>query len=113
LIPEIALNPTPEALDPTPETLIPTPETRNPEPYLHPTPEILNPEPFIIWRRSCRAKRFRGGLVFKAHRLFYHSTLGSRVIKKKKKRCRAGAGAVVAVVKTVQGYLAHKKTPTP
>ena len=26
-------------------------------------------------------KRFRGGLVFKAHRLVYHSTLGSRVIK--------------------------------
>ena len=29
---------------------------------------------------------FRGGLVFKAHRLVYHSTLGSRVIKKKKKK---------------------------
>ena len=29
--------------------------------------------------------RFRGGLVFKAHRRLYHSTLGSRVIKKKKK----------------------------
>ena len=29
-------------------------------------------------------KRFPGGLVFKAHRLLYHSTLGSRVIKKKK-----------------------------
>ena len=28
-------------------------------------------------------KRFRGGLVFKAHRLVYHSTLGLRVIKKK------------------------------
>jgi len=28
--------------------------------------------------------RFRGGLVFKAHRLVYHSTLGWRVIKKKK-----------------------------
>ena len=30
-------------------------------------------------------QRFRGGLVFKAHRLLYHSTLGVRVIKKKKK----------------------------
>ena len=30
-------------------------------------------------------QRFRGGLVFKAHRLFNHSTLGLRVIKKKKK----------------------------
>jgi len=27
--------------------------------------------------------RFRGGLVFKAHRRLYHSTLGSRVIKKR------------------------------
>ena len=27
-------------------------------------------------------KRFRGGLVFKALRLVYHSTLGSRVMKK-------------------------------
>jgi len=31
-------------------------------------------------------KRFRGGLVFKAHRLAYHSTLGWRVIKEKKKK---------------------------
>jgi len=28
--------------------------------------------------------RFRGGLVFKAHRPVYHSTLDLRVIKKKK-----------------------------
>ena len=28
-------------------------------------------------------ERFRGGLVLKAHRLLYHSTLGLRVIKKK------------------------------
>ena len=31
-------------------------------------------------------KRFRGGLVSKAHRRVYHPTLGSRVIKKKEKR---------------------------
>ena len=31
-------------------------------------------------------QRFRGGLVFKAHRLVYHSTLGLTVIKKKKKK---------------------------
>jgi len=30
-------------------------------------------------------QRFRGGLVLKAHRLFYHSTLGLRVIKKKRR----------------------------
>ena len=35
----------------------------------------------------CRnVERFRGGLVFKAHRLLCLSTLGSRVIKKKKKK---------------------------
>jgi len=30
--------------------------------------------------------RFRGVLVSKAHRLLYYSTLGLRVIKKKKKK---------------------------
>ena len=30
-------------------------------------------------------KQFRGGLVFQAHRLSYHSTLGWRVIKEKNK----------------------------
>jgi len=35
---------------------------------------------------SPHVQRFRGGLVFKAHRLLYHSTLGLRVTKKKKKR---------------------------
>jgi len=34
--------------------------------------------------RVSNVQRFRGGLVFKAHRLVYHSTLGLRVIKKKK-----------------------------
>jgi len=29
-----------------------------------------------------KAQWFRGGLVFKAHRLVYHSTLGLRVVKK-------------------------------
>ena len=31
-------------------------------------------------------KQFRGGLVFKARRLLHQSTLGSRAIKKKKKK---------------------------
>ena len=34
---------------------------------------------------SRNVKRFRREIVFKANRLLYHSTLGSRVIKKKKK----------------------------
>ena len=41
-------------------------------------------------------QRFRGGLVLKAHRLLYHSTLGLRVInkkrKKKKKKKKKGPG---------------------
>jgi hypothetical protein len=42
---------------------------------------------FSIYEQPLRkiVRRFRGGLVFKAHRLLYHLTLGSRVIKKKKK----------------------------
>ena len=35
-------------------------------------------------------KRFKGGLVFKAHRFMFHSTLGSRVTKKKKKKQKIG-----------------------
>ena len=35
-------------------------------------------------------KRSRGGLVFKAHFFVYHSTLGLRVIKKKKKEREEG-----------------------
>ena len=31
-------------------------------------------------------QRFRGGLVFKAHRLEYYSTLGSRVMKRRRKK---------------------------
>ena len=38
-------------------------------------------------------KRFRGWLVFKAHRILYHSILGSRVIKKN--RAVGGAQAVL------------------
>ena len=36
-------------------------------------------------RDTMDVQRFRGGLVFKAHRLLYHSTQGLRVITKKKK----------------------------
>ena len=34
---------------------------------------------------SRNVKQFRGGLAFKAHRLLYHSTLGLRVIKKRRR----------------------------
>jgi len=39
------------------------------------------PMAYRYFRRS--VERFRGGLVFEAHRLLYKSTLGSRVTKKK------------------------------
>ena len=35
---------------------------------------------------SRNVEQFRGGLVSKAHKLLYHSTLGLRVIKNKKKK---------------------------
>ena len=44
---------------------------------------------------SKNVERFRGGLVFKAHRLLYHSTLGSRVITKKKKEKKVEGGVRV------------------
>ena len=43
-----------------------------------------------IHRRN--VKRFRRGLVFKALRLLYHSTLGSRTMKKKNKHDGYGRG---------------------
>ena len=52
-------------------------------------------------------KQFRGGLVFKAQRLLYHSTLGLRVIKKKK-------GFVMAWEKKAaspQGFMSAPKVP--
>ena len=50
-------------------------------------PPSRNP-PGLIKKNEIERKRsgFRGGLVFKAHRLFHHSALGLRVITKKKRR---------------------------
>jgi len=46
-------------------------------------PPVLS---FVWESHQCRnVKRFRGGLVCKAHRHLYHSTLGLIAIKKKKK----------------------------
>ena len=71
-------------------------------------------------------KQFRGGLVFKAHRLWHHSTLGARVMKKKRSPFERYStfvrGAVCHVVSGtfvrswlvwLQGYLAHKNRPPP
>jgi len=40
---------------------------------------------FLRFAETRDQRSFRGGLVFEAHRLVYHSTLGLRVIKKKKR----------------------------
>ena len=48
----------------------------------------LGVSPAVVYRMMLHrrnVKRFRAGLVCKAHRLVYHSTLGLGVIKKKKK----------------------------
>ena len=55
-------------------------------------------------------QRFRGGLVLKAHRLLYHSTLGLRVVtkKKRKKKRKKGRGAVPRIDETVSwGGVVH------
>ena len=55
----------------------------------------------FFWRIQLRrnVKRFRGGLVFKAHRLVYHSTKGLRVIKQKRRSsyARQGAGMRICI----------------
>jgi len=48
----------------------------------------LSPARYSSQFKNRNVKRFRGGLVSKAHRLLYHSTLGSRGIKKKRRRRR-------------------------
>jgi hypothetical protein len=53
-------------------------------------------------------KRFRGGLVFKAHRLVYHSTLGLRVIKKEKVG-GAGPGGVERGAERARGTPAREQ----
>jgi len=48
--------------------------------------------PYSLGSGPCNVRRFRGGLVFKAHRLLHHSTLGSRVMKKRRRRFEARDG---------------------
>ena len=71
----------------------------------------LNPFSSVISTESCsdeqryqfsieeqlprrNVKRFRGGLVFKAHRLLHHSTLGLRVINNKEEKSRGLSSTV-------------------
>ena len=54
---------------------------------------------------SCQ---FRGGLVFKAHRWWYHSTLGSRVITKKKKISCQGEHVQLQVANVIKSSNFHR-----
>ena len=53
-------------------------------------------------------KRFRGGLVFKAHRLVYHSTLDLGVTKKKKYRHAAFLHQQVSGFRGGLAFKAHR-----
>ena len=99
--------------NPKPETRNSKPETRNPK-RQNPKSSTLNPKPetrnrrdpsarikilslWRTWAAECLldatkrstspAPRLRGGLIFKAHRLLYHSTIGSNVLKKGEVPC--------------------------
>ena len=50
-------------------------------------------------------KRFRGGLVFTARRVLYHSTLGSRVIDTKQKRGGLDPGGPASERGAARGFL--------
>ena len=58
-------------------------------------------------------QRFRGGLVFKAHRPLYHPTLGSRVIKKKKKYRQKSTCCVARVEPLPPWYPGWHETLNP
>jgi len=70
---------------PPPARVTPLYSDIHPRSTLHLGTPQLNPERLCVVGRN--VERFRGGLVFKAHRLLHHSTLGSRVIKKKRSLC--------------------------
>jgi len=54
-------------------------------------------------------QQFRGGLVFKAHGLLYHSTLGLRLIKKKRRVEGAGYSACGAATESVAYFLRSRE----
>ena len=61
---------------------------------------------------SRNVKRFRGGPVFKAHRLSYHSILGSRVINKEDKVPRTGAFPLLLDCR-LRLFFTEKEGPDP
>jgi len=67
----------------------------------------------VVGERVWIGRWYRGGLVFEAHRLVYHSTLGLRVSKKKRQLGVTGwlenSYGSVPPPSSLEGYLAHKK----
>ena len=60
-------------------------------------------------------RRFRGGLVFQAHKLLHHSTPGCREIKKKKWRIQAGFSVALLtsnLLKSDQPLTTHRSPST-
>ena len=63
-----------------------------------------------VWGSGLRnVQQFRGGLVFKAHGLLYHSTLGLRLIKKKRRVEGAGYSACGAATESVAYFLRSRE----
>ena len=63
---------------------------------------------------SRNVERFRGGLVFKALRLLHHSTLGSKVIRKKRRRpCAHGRHSFAQLRPHPPHQAAHTLNPRP
>ena len=56
-------------------------------------------------------KQFRGGLVSKVQRLLYHSTLGSRGMKKKKKKKERACGSPNAELRANIRSISHRCHP--
>ena len=58
-------------------------------------------------------KRFRGGLVFNAHGLLYHSTLSLRGMKKKEEQLDQGKGLfkMISLQKFLRGRSLKKEEP--
>jgi len=63
------------------------PHPVRPSPVRHPAALRVAISEQLLYRNM---QRFRGGLVFKAHRPLYHSTLGLRLIKKRIRETEGG-----------------------
>jgi len=99
------------ARDSTSQTSHPNPKSRTSHKPFNPA-TLSNPQPVEqLLRRT--VQRSQGGLVFKAHRLLYHSTLGSRVRKKEEEKGRSLATRCANTARCWHpaAFLAPRSTP--